>query len=100
MRQFTTNEDTIKVCDADLTEAKVYVTYAQGSRKVTVTDVDVAFNGKDSVVTIKLDQSQTGTFTVGKANVQVNWVIDGERFATDVREMTITQNLLAEVIEA
>jgi hypothetical protein len=97
MRRFTTDTDVITVADADLTGADVYVTYAQGTRSLTITDPVVAYSAPDSTVTVSLTQEQTGSFSTGKCNRQVNWVTQTERHATEAVEVPVTQNLLAEV---
>lgn len=99
IRKFTTPTHTLTVKGTDLTEADVYVTYEQGDIKQTYTDVTCTLSGSDTVITVEMTQEETSKFKVGAyVEVQVNWVKNGKRDATDIKSIKVDGNLLDEVI--
>ena len=100
MRRYTTPTIELTVEGHDLTASDVYVTMRQQGRELTIEDADVALDGEDTVITFALTQEQSATFREGRAKVEVNWVdADGFRNATAIEEMSVTPNLLNQVIE-
>ena len=103
MRRYTTPTLPMTV-PVDLTGAKIRVTIKQGARKIQKTGADVvsvwdAESGK-TTLSVTLIQEETGAFLAGKrAEVQVNWIFsDGTRDATDIKQIDVSENLIAEVI--
>ena len=105
IRRFTTPVHTITLPGVDLTSANVYVTYRQGNITVTVSDVTVSKDGDDTKIMVPLTQEQTAKFNAGdpfmkesQAMVEVNWIINGSRDATEIDPVDIKPNLLERVI--
>lgn len=99
MIQYTTPTLHLVVEGIDLTGQHVYVTLTQYSRKLTFDDPTVEFDDKDTHIHVALTQEQTGTLHRGSARVQVNWVDQaGNRDATTIREVSVGENLLAQVV--
>lgn len=98
MRRYTTPTMELAVEGHDLTGSTAYVTFRQGSRKVTLTDAPMELVGEDTIITVDLTQLQTGRFKAGECEVQVNWVEEGKRNATEIRKIEVAQNLLDEVV--
>lgn len=101
MRQFTTPTHTIRLKGVDLTGDNVYVTYTQGRTELEVTEVGVALDGEDTVLTVELTQEQTGGFAYQRTvEVQVNWVTpDGKRDATRIKTIPVDRNNLDRQVE-
>lgn len=100
MRRYTTPTHELTVKGVDLTGCDVYVTYKQARNVLTISDPEVEFDGKDTVVTVELSQIQSASFKTGDATVQINWVTpQGARDATNIKQVRIEQNLLEEVVE-
>lgn len=108
MRRYTTPTETLVVEGIDLTGYDVRVTFRQGGRQLTVTDPTIeVLTGQgeqhdrtDTKLTFTLTQAQTGAFQHGVCEVQVNWISsDGARDATEIKQVPVPANLLAEVIE-
>ena len=102
MRQYTTPTYTLTVKGVDLTGVDgVWVTFADSNRTVIVTkdSPTVTASGNDSVVETTLTQAETALFAADtKSGVQVNWYDDGLRFATEIVQINITENLLKEIL--
>lgn len=98
MRRFTTPTIDLTVEGWDLSGAEAFVTFRQGPRKVTLTDASMELVGEDTIITVDLTQLQTGRFKAGECEVQVNWVEEGKRNATEIRKVEVAQNLLDEVV--
>lgn len=103
MRRFTTPTLPMTV-PVDLTGAEIHVTIKQGARKIQKTWADVVSvydseSGKTEV-SVSLSQEETGAFLAEKkAYVQVNWIFsDGTRDATNIKQIDVSENLIAEVI--
>lgn len=101
IRKWTSPTQELTVEGIDLTSADVYVTFQQGDETLTFSgeDITVAYEDPDTVITVHLTQEQTGVFTNKAILVQVNWVQDGERDATDIVWFNPTENLYKRVIE-
>lgn len=100
MRRFTTLIETLTIEGIDLTSANIYVTMQQGATKVTYSDNELSaeYDGADTTISIHMTQEQTGSFSEGMISVQVNWMKDGERNATNICRFLVGGNLLDEVI--
>ena len=103
MKRFTTPSILMTV-PVDLTGADIYVTIKQGQRKLQKTGADVisvydSESGKTEL-SVSLSQEETGAFLAEKkAYVQVNWIfLDGTRDATNIKQIDVSENLIAEVI--
>lgn len=94
MRRYTTPTHTIIVSGEDLSSASVWVTYRQGNNVVTVESPEVVYTDGRSTISVVLTEKDTSALNVGNAKVQVNWVIDGVREATEAVSIKITENLL------
>ena len=103
MRRFTTPTLPMTV-PIDLTGAEIHVTIKQGARKIqkTGTDVTAIYDSESgkTELSVSLTQEETGAFFAEKkAYVQVNWIFsDGTRDATDIKQIDVSENLIAEVI--
>lgn len=101
MRRYTTPTVELTVKGVDLTGMDVLVTFAQACRKITVENPTMTLStGGDTVIEVPLTQLQTGGFTEGSVEVQVNWLDAlGNRDATTVGTIEVERNLLDEVVE-
>ena len=81
----------------DLTQAEsVYVTFEQGKTKITKTGTDLTVREKQ--ISIWMSQEETAKFKTGVVDVQANWMIAGNRVASDIMRVNISGQLLTEVI--
>ena len=100
MIRYTTPTITLTVEGVDLTTSTVLVTFQQRSNRLTVEGPSMALQGEDTVISIPLSQLQTGGFSEGSVEVQVNWLDGyGHRDATTVAAIQVECNLLAEVVD-
>ena len=103
MRQYTTPTLTLTVEGVDLTAADdVYVTISDRDRDVTVTNDSptVTTDGTDSTVEITLTQEETAMFPANeRSGIEVNWMKNGARFATEIAYINVRENLLKVVLE-
>ena len=100
MIRYTTPTITLTVEGVDLTTSTVLVTFQQRSNRLTVEGPSMALQGEDTVISIPLSQLQTGGFSEGSVEVQVNWLDGyGHRDATTVAAIQGECNLLAEVVD-
>ena len=77
------------------------MSYTQGKLKMTYSGDDISMekDGEDTVIRVYMPQDVTAQFDVHKeVEVQVNWITDGQRDATIIAKVTVTRNLLEEVI--
>jgi hypothetical protein len=104
MRQYTTPTLDLFVKGVDLRGYDVTVTIRQKGTVVNVEEPTIEFIGENttlpgSMVTVELTQSQTGAFSVGTAEIQVNWIdLLGKRNATKIKTVAIHENLIAQVM--
>ena len=84
----------------DLSTAQaVYVTFRQEPIVLTKTIGPDVWLADDNVINVYLSQEETLSFTPHKAiEVQVNWIKDGVREATLIAMISISNNLIPEVI--
>ena len=81
----------------DLTDAdSVYVTFAYGGEILTKTGE--ALTVAEKSVSVYLTQAETQQFPVGDVEIQVNWLADGNRFASEIVTYPISENLMNRVI--
>lgn len=98
--QYTTPTFTLTFTEQtlDLTQADhVYVTFRSGATKLTKSGDALTVGAK--TIGVHLTQSDTARFASGKLEVQANWTISGNRFASESAAVEITENLLSEVVE-
>lgn len=100
MRKYTTPIEQLTVEGIDLSTAEIYVTIKNDNKKLTFTGdrLDVEFDGNDTIIRLHLTQQESGSFAVGGLLVQVNWMMDGERNATEVARLDVQGNLLNTVL--
>lgn len=93
----TTPDYILTIPGYDLTSASVYVTIAQGPRKLTLTgdEITVTASGSDTEITFRLSQANTLYLSEGKAEIQVKW-IDSEDtvMATEIASIDVRRALL------
>ncbi len=100
MRRFTTPTLTITVEGVNLTEQEVMVTFRQRIRTFTIESPTMELVDEDTVISVPLSQLQTGGFSEGSVEVQINWLDGyGHRDATTIGTIQVERNLLAEVVE-
>lgn len=98
--RFTTPTITLTFTEQalDFTQADhVYVTFRSGYKELTLSDDNLSVSEK--TISVRLTQAQTGTFGQGFVEVQVNWTIASNRFASEVATIDLSKQLLAEVVE-
>ena len=102
MRGFTTPTIPLKVKGVDLTTAdSVYVTFTDSVRSIVITKSSptLEVSGSDTNVTVTLSQAETGQFgPKSRVDIEVNWMKNGLRGATEIGSVTCFENLLKEVI--
>lgn len=99
--RYTTPPIALLVKGQDITSATVYVTLRQGATELTLSgnSLTVAASGSDTSVTFALTQAQAGQFNPSTlAEIQVNWLKSGVRYATEIVKTKVFDNLLDEVI--
>lgn len=103
MRRYTTPTLTM-IVPLNIVGADIRVSIKQSSHKIqksgsAVTAVYDSEKGATELA-VSLSQEETGMFSAGgQAQVQVNWIkSDGTRDATEIKTVSITENLLNEVI--
>lgn len=87
----------------DLTSADaIYVTFSQFDVTLTKTlgeDVELI---SPYVIAVTLTQEESLMFVATNypVNVQVNWMVNGTRIATEIGQLILSPNLIPEVIES
>ena len=103
IRRYTTPAYSFTVQGIDLTSADIYVTFKQQDFILTFDgdSVSTALTALgDTRIYVFMTQEDTAKFKGGKtAQVQVNWIVDNYRNATDIATIEITKNLLERVID-
>ena len=80
----------------DLTQAEsVYVTLKSDRSKLTKSGQDLEVAEKE--IRFRLEQAETANFS-GYCEVQANWMIAGQRIASEIARVEFTRQLLKEVI--
>lgn len=106
MINYTTPTLTLVVDGINISTYDIYATLEQGLNKLTKTgdeltvDTETVGQKTNTVITMTLTQQESATFFYDKpVNAQVNWLVDGKRFATDIKTIPVMRNLLNRVIE-
>lgn len=106
MINYTTPSLTLVVDNIDISAYDIYATLEQGLCKLTKTgdeltvDTETVGEKTNTVITMTLTQEESAKFFYDKpVNAQVNWLVDGRRFATDIKQIPVMRNLLNRVIE-
>ena len=101
MRIYTTPTLSLKVKGVDITSAShVYVTLNNGTGSMTKdeNDITMTLSGSDTVIELSLTQDETRLFRPNtRASVEVNWIEDSVRSATEIVNIVVENNLLKEV---
>lgn len=99
MRRNTTPTHTLTVEGIDLTGANdVWVTYGSERSAVTIKDPTVAYDDETTTITVTLTEAQTSQLLGESVEVQVNYVLDGAHYATDIATVELGRNLLREAM--
>lgn len=82
----------------DLTEPiHFYFTLRQGPVRIEKADSDLVVDGQ--TISVYLSQAETLTLTPGIVKLQLNWTYtNGSRAASEIVSVSVTENLLKEVI--
>ena len=84
--------------DLDLTAAdRVFVTFKGRTGKITKTGQELEIEEKQ--IGVRMNQAETAELGPGEVDVQANWTIGNNRFASGIMRVEITRQLLNEVIE-
>ena len=97
--KFTIKSETLDLNQAD----SIYVTFAQGSRKITKDGDDVKLEG-ERVVSVWLTQEESLALSEGPLECQINWIYHDaygnyRRAATIIKQICVTKQLLRRIIE-
>ena len=102
MRIYTTPTLSLKVKGVDIRSADhVYVTLCNGQGTMTKdeTEFTMSMSGSDTVISLVLTQEETRLFRPNsRASAEVNWLSDGARYATDIANIVVQDNLLKEIL--
>ncbi len=105
MRQYTTPTLPLSAEGVDITGAdNIWVTFSDKPHNMVVTksqeDFDeIEFDGDDTNISVTLTQEETGSFLANsKVDVEINWMIGGMRYATEIRTINVKENLLKRVL--
>lgn len=105
MRQFTTPTLPLSAEGIDISEADyIWVTFSDKNRNQVVTknreDFDeIEYDGANTNISITLTQEETGSFIVNsKVDVEINWMIGEKRYATEIKTISVKENLLNQVM--
>lgn len=106
MINYTTPSLTLVVDGIDISAYDIYATLEQGLNKLTkatdelTVDTETVGGKTNTVITMTLTQEESAKFFYDKpVNAQVNWLVDGQRFATDIKQIPVMRNLLNRIIE-
>lgn len=103
MIRYTTPSLVLRI-PVEIRDAKIIISLKQGMEpplEYTASDSDVTIEDGETVIKVRLSQSQTARL---KANVtckvQANWIYeDGSRNATEEKAIKIRENLLERVVK-
>ena len=106
MVRYTTPQLTLTINDENVNLLKanyIFVTFDQNSTTLTKTGEDLEIEG-DRTIKLSLTQEESKLFSTGPVKVQINWIetdLNGgiQRFATGIKTLNMTPNLLEEVVE-
>lgn len=101
LKRYTDPTIHLRIQGVDLTGATVYATFAQDENVVTVqgNSLAVSYDGENTHIDASLTQEQTALFTMNKysksvVEVQVNWVKNSKRNATNPLYINLEKNLI------
>ena len=98
----TTPTYTLTIPDYDLSDKTVFVTLAQGIRKITLSNdrVEILSDETGSTIVFELTQPETFAFVSGSASIQVRFIdVDGEAYATEIGSVNVNPVLLEREIK-
>lgn len=97
----TTPDYLLSIDGYDITGKRVFVTIAQGMRKITKTneELEIRMDGENAKIGLSLTQQDTLGLMVGSADVQVRMIDEnGYAEATDIAKINVSRVLLERVI--
>lgn len=101
MRRYSTPTVDIVLEGLDATAMRVDVTFEQRGRELVVEDATKALDGEDTVVSVPLTQVQTGNFTEGTVEVQLDLFDgNGHRVPTTIGTIEVERTLRDREVEA
>lgn len=101
---WTTPTLELSVSDVDLTDMEeVIVSFRQGQvvqdYKKSESELTISVDGENSKVLVSMEQRGSGAFQAGiPVEVQVNWLVNGGRMASDVAVVTLERNVYKKVM--
>lgn len=101
MIQYTTPSISLIIEGIDISAYDIYVSLEQGATELTkqAQDLVITTEGDNTIITLTLSQEETAAFDVNKyVNLQVNYIKDGVRAATEIKYIKVMRNILNEVI--
>lgn len=101
IRVYTTPSVPLKISGRLIADSDIYVTFTHrnGTMNFKTPDITVTESGTDTLITVPFTQEQTAIFTVGEViSIEVNWMKNGNREATDIAYIKVTDNLLKEIL--
>lgn len=99
--RYTSPPITLLVKGVNIVAAEIYVTVKQGNVEFdrTGTQLSVSASGSDTQIIFYLSQEEAAKFNIkANAEIQVNWISGGTRYATEIKKVRIYNNLLEEVL--
>ena len=107
IRRYTSPTQELIVEGIDLTNAEIYVSYRQKCVSLVFSGDDLQVEAvtederTDTKISVHMSQEMTAKFRADEdVEVQVNWILDGQRNATIIAKFGIQRNLLEAVIES
>lgn len=106
MINYTTPTITLTVEGVDISAFDVFVTLEQGKTELTKSGADLTITTEtvqqitNTIISFTLSQLESAKFDYSRyVNVQVNWINNGTRNATEIETIEVMRNLLDRVIE-
>lgn len=96
IRRWTTSPLTLTIDQTGLNADDMHITFRQGDYVVDFTGTDIVLAEEDDVTkaTVLFTPAETGGFLAGeKVEVQININEDGDRYATCIKTMYVTDNI-------
>ena len=82
----------------DLTAAdQIYVTFEYKGQKLTKSTTELTVGEK--TISVYFSQAETLAFPEGYVDIQANWLMNGDRFASEIVRYPFSRQLLNEVLE-
>ena len=101
MIQYTTYDVQLKVSNPDIFNGltSLYVTLKQNSEIILTKNIDLeTLDISQGIIPLSLSQEETSSFGIGYAELQVNFLYDNIRKASNIKKIYITENLITEVL--